>query len=60
MKKKTEPIIFWKNKLTWDWKWFAIGVFVDIKGEIYMLDLGFLHFMRGKVRMYPITKKKKK
>ena len=60
MKKKTEPITVWENTWSWDWKWFAIGFACDIKGKFYMIQLGFLHFMRGRVTMYIDEPKKKK
>lgn len=59
MKKKAEPITFWENTWSWDWKWFSVGFACDIKGHFYMIQLGFLHFIRTRVTMYKIENKKK-
>ena len=60
MKKKLERITIWENTLNWDWKWFSIGFCCDIKGKFYMIQLGFLHFMRCRVTMYVDEPKKNK
>ena len=60
MKKKAEPITIWENSWAWDWRWFSFGIMCDIKGKFYMIQLGFLHFMRVRVTMYADESKKKK
>ena len=60
MKKKAEPITIWENTWSWDWKWFSIGFCCYIKDKFYMIQLGFLHFMRVRVTMYVDEPKKKK
>lgn len=60
MKKKIEPITFWENNWTWDWNWFAFGGACAFKDKFYMIHLGFLHFMRCRIKMYPVEQKKNK
>lgn len=60
MAKKNEPIITWESKWQWDWQWFAIGALCDVKGKFYMVHLGFLHYQKCLVKMYPVKKGIKK